>query len=147
MARASLFKNFLFRALIRALHARPVERGASDIKAMRFALDLMKQGDSMLIFPEGTRSETGETLPFKSGMMLLVKRGNATIVPAAVEGTFGAWPRNQSLPKLSGRIGVKFGEPISAEQMLAVPADQALENLREKVESLRLEIAEQNRKR
>ncbi len=144
MARATLFRNILFSTFIRALNARPVQQGVSDIKAMRFALDLMKQGESMLIFPEGSRTETGQTLEFKSGMMLLVKRGNAMIVPTAVEGAFEAWPRNRSFPKLFGRIGVKFGKPISAEQMLALPAEEALEDLRQKVETLRLEIAEQN---
>lgn len=147
LARDSLFRNFLFGGLIHALNARPVQRGAADIKAMRFAIDLLKGGDSLMIFPEGTRTETGATLPFKSGVLMLVKRSGATVVPAAVEGPFGIWPRDRSRPKLFGRVGVQFGEPIPAEQLLAMDSEEALVSLREKIEHMRQQIADNFRGR
>lgn len=138
MARSTLFRNPVFGAVIRALSAFPVERGASDMKAMRHSIDALKAGHAMLIFPEGTRTNDGATAPFKSGLMLLVKRSQATVVPTAVSGAFEAWPRGRMLRPF-GRIRVRFGEPIPAAELLAMDAEAAAELLRQKVESMRLD--------
>ena len=62
MAKIELFKNKFFGALIRALGAFPVERGAGDGKAIKTGEDLIRDGEIMTIFIEGGRSKTGELM-------------------------------------------------------------------------------------
>ena len=141
MARSSLFRHPFFGGLIRSINAVPIERGASDMAAMRLCIDVLKQGHALLVFPEGTRTGNGTTGRFATGAMLLIKRSGATVVPVGIEGAFAVWPRWRKGPRLSGRIGVAYGEPIEAASLLALPADEATEHLRQTVERLRLGVA------
>lgn len=141
LARESLFKNPIFGTLIGSLNAIPIARGEADMKAMRTAIDLLKQGEGMLVFPEGTRTADGSVAPFKSGVLLLVRRAKATVVPAAVEGAYAVWPRERKLPRLTGRISVKFGEPITADELATMDPDAAAEMLRDRVDAMRRDLA------
>lgn len=138
MARRSLFGNPLFGWLIRVINAIPVERGAADLKAMRLCVDLLQQGQGLLVFPEGMRTSDGATLPFKPGPMLLIRRAKPMVVPVAIQGAFEVWPRQRLLPRLRGRIAVACGEPIPAAQLLTMNEKDALDHLHDQVESLRL---------
>lgn len=142
MARSSLFDDPRFAWLIRSLNAIPVEQGAGDLKAMRACIDVLKRGHALLIFPEGSRTLTGTTLDFETGTMLLIKRSGAAVVPVAIDGAFEAWPRGQAAPKPFGRIGVAYGEPIPAETLTRMQTEQAMRLLRDRVETMRLELAE-----
>ena len=71
MAKIELFKNKFFGALIRALGAFPVERGAGDGKAIKTGEDLIRDGEIMTIFIEGGRSKTGELMRPRSGCALV----------------------------------------------------------------------------
>jgi 1-acyl-sn-glycerol-3-phosphate acyltransferase len=139
MARHSLFVNPFFAKLIRSLNAFEVEQGKGDVAAIRKAIDLLKLGRMLLVYPEGTRTETGVLGEFQEGIMLLVRRAKPTIVPMAVEGPFNIWPIHGKL-KLGGRIGVQFGHPIPADELLALPSKQAMNRLRNEVETLRLDL-------
>ena len=88
-------------------------RGKSDVGALRAAINVLKAGGRVLIFPEGTRTRDGEMGPFLPGMLVLVRRTGAAVVPMAVEGARDVWPAGRGLPKLFGRIGVVTGEPIN----------------------------------
>lgn len=140
MARSTLFSNPFFGWLISSVNAIPVERNTSDMTAIRRCIDVMKQGRALLVFPEGTRSADGIVKPFASGTMLLIKRAKPTVVPVAIEGAFDIWPRNRKFPKLTGRVGVKYGPPQSADSLIAMGAEAALEHLRNQVESMQLDI-------
>ncbi|MEX0744755.1 MAG: lysophospholipid acyltransferase family protein [Phycisphaeraceae bacterium] len=142
LARATLFRNPMFAALIRLLNAIPVDQGASDTSAMRRCIEVLKQDHALLIFPEGSRTLSGRTERFESGTMLLIKRAKPMVMPVALEGAFDVWPRGRKWPRLFGRMGVMFGEPVAAEELLAMKSDAALERLRSDVESLRLELVE-----
>ena len=142
LARSTLFKNPLFSGLIRLLNAIPVEQGTSDTKAMRGCVQALKDGHALLIFPEGARTLSGVTGPFETGTWLLIKRTKPTVLPVALDGAFRAWPRGKALPRLFGRIGVKIGEPMPAESLLAMGPEDGLRWLREHVESMRGEVAE-----
>jgi len=79
----------------------PVERGTrvSAAKAMRRCLEVLKSGMSIIIFPEGTRSTTGELLPFKDGAFRLAIDAGVPILPLVVRGT------STALPKHGWRVG------------------------------------------
>jgi len=140
MARWTLFDNPLFGWLIRSLNAFPVEQGKGDVKSVRTAIEKLKQGHLVLIFPEGGRTRDGRLQPFSPGMMLLIRRARPTVVPMAVDGAYDIWPIGQSRPRLRGRTGAMYGEPLDPDALCAMPPEEAVELLRRRIESLRLEV-------
>lgn len=142
LARSSLFRHRFFAWLIGMLNAIPVERGSSDTAAMRKCIDMLQQGQALLIFPEGTRTRTGRTEAFSAGTMLVIKRAKPMVLPVAIEGAHDAWPREKKLPRLTGRIGVMYGQPIPAQQLLAMGSGEALSYLQDQVETMRQDLAE-----
>ena len=141
MARSTLFANPVFAWLIRSLNAIPIERGESDIAAMRKAIEILSRGHALLVFPEGTRTLDGRVGPFQNGIMLLIKRTRPTIVPVAIQGAFDAWPKGRAAPKLTGKIGTMFGQPIAAQDLIKMGAKQGLASLRHAIEAMRIELS------
>ena len=140
IARASLFKFKPFGFLIRSYGAVPIERGRGDKGAIAAAIDVLKQGSCVLLFPEGGRTEDGAMQAFQRGFMLLVKRSGAPVLPIAIEGAHDIWPRGTTLPKLRGRLAVMAAEPVSAEDLLAMPVNEALQQLHDTIDGMRLEL-------
>ena len=140
LARASLWNSRFVGGVINILNAIPIDQAVSDLRALRTAVDLIKSGETLLLFPEGSRTVDGTVGPFEPGMLLLVRRARPTVVPAAIEGAFDVWPIHQKRPHLYGRIGIMFGAPISAEDLLARDTDEALIFLQQEVEKLRQEV-------
>ena len=89
----------------------PFDRHANFLQGLRISQGVLKQNECLLIYPEGTRSVTGELQPFKPGLGLLAYESGSPIVPAYIEGTYHALPKGRSLPRKS-RIRVTFGKPI-----------------------------------
>ncbi len=79
--------------------------------ALRQCVDILRQGNILLLFPEGTRSRDGELQPPKNGAAMIATMADVPIVPTYVEGTFEAWPIGRRLPRLK-KIRVFYGEPF-----------------------------------
>lgn len=84
MAKAELFKNKIAGAILKGLGAFPVERGTGDTTAIDKAIQTVKSGNVLAIFPEGTRSKDGELKRFKSGAIVVASKTGADIVPTSV---------------------------------------------------------------
>jgi 1-acyl-sn-glycerol-3-phosphate acyltransferase len=140
LARSTLFTFPPFGWFLRTVYSVPVELGKGDTSAIRTVIGELKVGRTVLIFPEGARSEDGSLAPFQHGISVLIKRGGAPVVPVAVEGVFDVWPRHRRRPGLFGRLGVKVGEPIRFETLRALPPDEGLELIRRRIEEMRLEL-------
>jgi 1-acyl-sn-glycerol-3-phosphate acyltransferase len=139
MARASLFDFRPFGWLISVLGAVPLSRGGrGDKAALTLALEELRAGRCVLIFPEGSRSRTGVLGTFHRGFMLLVKRSGAPVVPVAVEGPFDVWPITRPRPRLRGRLLVEVGTPIPAADLLALDTNEAVEHVKRTIETMRL---------
>lgn len=108
MAKEELFKG-IFGKLIRSVGAFPVKRGEGDMSAIRIAIDELKAGHTVLMFPEGSRNDGETMLPILPGISMLAKRSDALIVPVGLAGTNKMWPRGQKLPKRA-RLTIVYGE-------------------------------------
>ena len=142
VAKADLFTFKPFAWLIASLNSIPVKQdGSADMGAIREILARLEIGAPVLIFPEGSRTPDGHLAPFLRGVALLVKKGGCPVVPCAVEGCRGAFPRGRSFPGLWGkRVAVAFGTPIPHDELLKDGAEAGLLRLAREIESLRLDL-------
>jgi 1-acyl-sn-glycerol-3-phosphate acyltransferase len=112
MAKKELFHNPVFGSVIRKCYAFPVDRESTDRESIRHAIDLLRQGELLIIFPEGQRSPDGSLQPAGIGPALIASRAGVPIVPCAVKETDIVLPR--SAKRLHrGRIQVDFGPPLN----------------------------------
>jgi 1-acyl-sn-glycerol-3-phosphate acyltransferase len=81
MAKEELFKEGFQKKFFLALGVIPVNRGKNDLKAMKTALSALKNGQSLGIFPEGHRSETGDMLPFENGAAVIALKTDTPVLP------------------------------------------------------------------
>ena len=116
MARKTLFSSPWFGRLIHSVHAVPIDRDGVGVSGIKECLKLLKRGEILLVFPEGTRSPDGEIQAFRPGFTTLAARTGAAIIPAAIEGAYRVWPRSRRFP-VSGRVYVRYGQPISAAEI------------------------------
>lgn len=124
MAKAELFKVPILKTLVASVGAFPVKRGLSDKQALRTAINLLKDGEVLGLFPEGTRSKTGQLGKGLAGAGFFALKTNAQVVPCAIIGPY----------KLFGKIKLVYGKPIdmssfreerkSAEEVTAVIMDE-----------------------
>lgn len=111
MAKEELFAVFLLGWLIRSLGAFPLKRGAGDRDAIRKAIDLLKSGRALLVFPEGTRGN-GVTLgKITPGVSTLAKNTGAMVLPVGICGTQIVWPKGGKIRRRQ-RMTVVFGKPF-----------------------------------
>lgn len=109
MAKAELFRlPFLSWALPR-VGAFPVARGAADRSALRKSIDLLNSGEVVGLFPEGTRTKTGELQKPLRGAGLVALRTNVPVIPVALIGTFKPFRTGGVLPS---RFVVRIGSPL-----------------------------------
>ena len=83
------------------------KRTIGDFGALEGAIEVLRRGESLVMFPEGTRSKTGQPQKPKSGIGFLVYKTGAPVLPVKVQGTFG-WPWVR-------KIRVKFGKPFTLQ--------------------------------
>jgi 1-acyl-sn-glycerol-3-phosphate acyltransferase len=113
-----LFKVPLFASLIRALGAVPVNQQNKNSAAnlLRDVIGFIRNGYSVLIFPEGERSPDGNLRPLEGGVALIALKTEIPIVPVWIDGTFEAYPILRKFPR-PYRVAVTFGEPIFTEDL------------------------------
>jgi long-chain acyl-CoA synthetase len=94
----------------------PIERSGSLRQSLRHARSFLERGYSALIFPEGTRSMTGEMAEFKSGFAYLALNTRTGILPAYLWGTYEAFPKGSTV--LKGReVGARIGRFLAIEEL------------------------------
>lgn len=136
MAKSSLFKIPIFGWSLTAGGFIPVDRSSRKKKqdAFHLAIQRLKQGSSVLIFPEQTRSADGELLPFKRGGFLLAIKAGVSIVPVGVVGTGEAIRKGTVLIKQRD-LELHFGSPVDT-------ADYGTKGRAELIEEVRRRILE-----
>ncbi|MFO0907218.1 MAG: lysophospholipid acyltransferase family protein [Isosphaeraceae bacterium] len=121
VARSTLFLPIL-RTLIYSVGGFPIQREGMGASGLKETLRRLRNGGMVLLFPEGTRCRDGRLGELKPGIAVLAERARVPIVPAAVAGTFEAWPRSQLLPSTHA-IRIHYGPPIPPEEIAGLPAE------------------------
>lgn len=112
MAKEDLFEHWCFRKLITILNAFPIKRGQGDLKAIRFAIEKLKKKGALIIFPEGTRSITGNVVDSTSGVGLLAAKSGVAVIPTLITGTDRSMPVKSKNIFLFTPITVHFSKPL-----------------------------------
>jgi len=106
--------------MIMAYGAFPVKIEKGDRAALRHALEHLKHGGGLVIFPEGGRTRTGRLMPFKAGVIQLALKADAPIVPVTIIGGYRAFSPHYIFPR-PFKVRIIYHEPIR----LAPPRDEA----------------------
>ena len=107
MAKAELFKNKLVGWFLKKLGAFPVKRGAVDINAAKTVFELLKDGEILGIFPQGTRSkDPANPVKARHGVAKFAVEAGVPVVPVALYGKF----------RIFGKAYVKYGKPFMIEK-------------------------------
>lgn len=114
LAKAELFKVPIWGHSMRRAGYIPLDRGngPAALKNLEAAAAAIRGGDSVVVFPEGTRTLDGSLLPFKKGGFLLAIKAGVPIVPFTVNGSRHVNPRNH-MELNPGEISIRFGAPIT----------------------------------
>lgn len=139
MAKQELYKGPITAWTWRSLGGFPVRRDTADLRAIDTALALLERGEVVGVYPEGTRSRTGEMLPFLKGAAWLALRTGTPIVPCGLSGTERRDPGERR--RLRRRVLVAFGPPIPVEaepdtRVRREKADVLTEQLLKAIQSL-----------
>jgi 1-acyl-sn-glycerol-3-phosphate acyltransferase len=132
MARRTLFRNPVFRAIIVSYNAFAIERDSADVKGVKSAIARLEAGNILLVFPEGTRTGDGSIAPMKS-VGVMAERAAVPIVPVLIQGAYEVWPKGRLIPHF-GRISMVFGRPLKPETATA-------EGIRDAIVGLKGELA------
>jgi 1-acyl-sn-glycerol-3-phosphate acyltransferase len=138
MAKSELFDHHpLFTRLIRSLGAFPVRQGAGDVGAVKESIARLQGGEVLNIFPEGSRTETGEMLPMEKGIALVIRRARVPVLPVAIDGSYDAWPKGKKVFR-PWPIRLLYGRPM---ELAHLKGDEIVERvdrtLREMFDHLR----------
>ena len=115
LAKAELWRIPIIRQLLVVFNAIPVDRDNPGMSSMKGAIDRLRSGISVLVFPEGTRTRTGFLGPMRDGPALFARRAGVPLVPVYIHRTEHAWPRGALLPRFWGpRLEVRIGAPLTA---------------------------------
>jgi 1-acyl-sn-glycerol-3-phosphate acyltransferase len=132
MAKSELFRNRIFAWLIRSLGAFPVKQGTGDVGAIKETVSRLQEGRVINIFPEGSRTENGEIGPMLPGVALVVRRAGVPIVPAAIVGSFEAWPRGRKMYRRHP-VRIAYGPPLDVKGLrsdqIVAQIDQSIRRL------------------
>lgn len=131
MAKYDLFSAPVFAALISRLGAFAVKRNTADISALREALNRVKSGNGLVIFPEGSRVNANMNLKPQPGIGFLASKTNVPVIPAFISGTDKALPKGSKMIKTE-KIFIRFGKQISVERRVPYQqtADLIMNNIR-----------------
>jgi 1-acyl-sn-glycerol-3-phosphate acyltransferase len=112
MAWDMIFKLPLVDRIFRWLGAFPVNLENPEFGTFKVALQILKQGEALMVFPEGGRSPDGRLQPFKEGAARLALRTGAQVLPVVVHGGLAVWGRKLLFPR-PRKVWVDYLPPIS----------------------------------
>lgn len=120
IAKYELFENPVLNKAMTHFNAFPIVRGKGDMVAINYAIELVRRGEVLCIFPEGTRSEDGTPQKAKSGVGYIARYTGADVIPA------GIYMENKD--KSGSKVIVKFGKAIKNSELGFTDGGKTKEN-------------------
>ncbi|WP_393085956.1 lysophospholipid acyltransferase family protein [Streptomyces sp. LN704] len=120
-------KGRLTAAFFRSAGQIPVDRSGKEAgqAAIREGLGVLRQGELLGIYPEGTRSHDGRLYKGKVGVAAMALKARVPVVPCAMIGTFEAQPPGQKIPNLHPVV-IRFGEPLDFSRYAGMENEKAI---------------------
>lgn len=112
MARRTLWDDRRLGWLLSDWGALPVDRERPGKDELRAVIDVVRGGEVLALFPEGTRTRDGSVGELRGGIGFLARRAGVPVVPVRIRGAFEAWPRERRFPG-PGRVRIAFGRPVA----------------------------------
>lgn len=118
MAKSEYFRGPISRLLFTSYHAFPVVRHTADRAALRRSFELLKSGQVLIIYPEGTRVDKGVLATPEPGAGFIVQKAECPVLPVALTGTAECLPKGAFWPRRVP-VTVRFGRPFVVPQRRA----------------------------
>ena len=107
LGKKELFENKILAYLLNEVRVIPLDRKAAmDMKAVKAALKVLKEGQILGIFAEGTRVKEGQQVEAKGGVALFAMKGNTSVIPCAISGSY----------KFRSKLVIEYGEPLTLDE-------------------------------
>jgi 1-acyl-sn-glycerol-3-phosphate acyltransferase len=115
----------------------PVDRADREkaLASIGLGAESLRAGNSFLIFPEGTRSRTGELLPFKKGGFIMAIRAQVPVVPVAISGGRSAMRKGSPIVR-PVHVTVRIGRPVPTAGLDVSDRDELIDRVRQEVQNL-----------
>jgi len=111
MGKEELFRRKFASFILRKINAFPVKRQKFDRASLRCALQILKDGNVIDMYPEGTVSKDGTLQEAKLGTAFIALQSKTPVIPVAIIGSYGVMSKGMRFPR-PRKVVVKFGEPI-----------------------------------
>jgi 1-acyl-sn-glycerol-3-phosphate acyltransferase len=118
MAKSEYFRKPLMAFWFLAYHAFPVVRHSADRTALRRSFDLLKAGHALIMYPEGTRIESGVLAKPEPGAGFIAQKAACPVLPVGLTGTRECFPKGARWPRRT-RVSITFGKPFMVLQKRA----------------------------
>ena len=123
VAKEDLFTHSALNWLGHLFDAIPIKRNMQDIEAMKRCLKVLKNGELLGIFPEGTRKGMEKNMKAKNGAAFMAIKGKVNVIPVGIHGSF----------KLFSKVFINYGEPIDLSKYTKENLDEATELIMEQI--------------
>lgn len=131
LARKTLFRG-IFKTIYNSWQAIPIDQENPDMASLKKIIALLKKGEKVLVFPEGSRSQDGELLPAMPGVGLIISKAQVPVQPMRIFGAHDALPMGSHFPRMRP-VSVTVGDPIPfTEEELKAKGKQAYQHLADK---------------
>jgi len=114
LAKEDLFKNSFASFILNKVGAIALKRDRGDYSALRTSLARLKNGEGLVLFPEGSRSMDGSLQEAKLGVGLIAAKSQALVIPAAVTGSDKAMPKGARRVNRA-TVTIRYGKPLQFE--------------------------------
>ena len=121
VAKNNLFKNKFFAKILSTLGVIPIDRENTDIKAIKSCFKVLRKGNILGIFPEGTRVKNVDIKNMKKGVALIAIKNNTNIIPIHIDATY----------KIFSKINIKIYEKISMDKFENMDESEAIDKITE----------------
>lgn len=138
-ARRTLMEKGFSKWLLGSLSTIPVDRdGPQDLTAIKTVMRLVQEGNGLLVFPEGTRTQDGELQSAKAGVGLLAIKTDVPVIPCRLWGTFELYPKGSKFPVWPGKLHLSYGPALMPEdfdpggkgkERYGIAADRIMESI------------------